>query len=142
MLSTGVSFTTLQAGTGATLNANIAFTADSALILEGTLTMGSDVALTTGMSLTLSESMLAELYGHKPVTLFSGVDNLTLDHVAIADGETLNANGVFSNLNVGYDYSLAFVGGAVNLAAVPEPASATLTLAALVLLCARRRRKA
>lgn len=137
-----LTLTTLQAGTGATLNANIAFTADSALILEGTLTMGSDVALTTGMSLTLSESMLAELYGHKAVTLFSGVDNLTLDHVAIADGETLNANGVFSNLNVGYDYSLAFVGGAVNLAAVPEPASASLTLAALVLLCARRRRKA
>lgn len=132
---------TLQAGAGATLNANIAFTADSALILEGSLTMGSDVALTTGMSLTLSESMLADLYGYKAVTLFTGVDNLTLDTVTMADGEALNANGVFSNLDTRYDYNLAYVGGMVSLAAIPEPATSTLSLLSLAALAARRRRK-
>lgn len=137
-----LTLSTLQAGAGSTLNANIAFTADSALILEGALTMGSDVALATGMSLTLSESMLADLYGYKAVTLFSGVDNLTLDNAAVADGETLNASGVFSNLNTGYAYSLAYVGGMVNLALIPEPATATLSLLALAALAARRRRNA
>ena len=136
-----LTLTTLQAGAGATLNANIAFTADSSLILDGTLTMGSDVALATGMSLTLSESMLADLYGYNAVTLFTGVDNLTLDNVTMADGETLNANGVFSNLDAGYDYKLAYVGGLVSLAVIPEPATATLSLLALAALAARRRRK-
>lgn len=136
-----LTLTTLQAGAGATLNANISFTADSSLILDGTLTMGSDVALATGMSLTLSESMLADLYGYNAVTLFTGVDNLTLDNVTMADGETLNANGVFSNLDTRYDYSLAYVGGMVSLAAIPEPATATLSLLALAALAARRRRK-
>lgn len=133
--------TTLQAGAGATLNANIAFTADSSLILDGSLTMGSDVALATGMSLTLSESMLADLYGYQPVTLFSGVDNLTLDNEAIVDGTIMNVNGVFSNLDTGYDYNLAYVGGMVSLAVIPEPTTATLSLLALAAMAARRKRK-
>ena len=136
-----LTLTTLQAGAGAVLNANIAFTADSALILDGSLTMGSDVALATGMSLILSESMLADLYGYQAVTLFTGVDKLTLDATAMADGSVLNVNGVFSNLDTRYDYNLAYVGGQVSLAVIPEPASATLGLAALMMLAARRRRK-
>ena len=136
-----LTLTTLQAGAGAVLNANIAFTADSSLILDGALTMGSDVALATGMSLTLSESMLADLYGHQAVTLFTGVDKLTLDAVDIADGAALNVNGVFSNLDTGYDYNLAYVGGLVNLAVIPEPATATLSLLALAALAARRKRE-
>jgi len=137
-----LTLTTLQAGAGATLNANIAFTADSSLILDGSLTMGSDVALATGMSLTLSESMMADLYGYNAVTLFTGVDKLTLDATDMADGSVLNVNGVFTNLDTRYDYNLAYVGGMVSLAVIPEPASATLGLAALMMLAARRRRKA
>lgn len=136
-----LTLTTLQAGAGAVLNANIAFTADSTLILDGSLTMGSDVALATGMSLTLSESMLADLYGYNAVTLFTGVDKLTLDATDMADGSVLNVNGVFANLDIRYDYNLAYVGGMVSLAVIPEPASATLGLAALMMLCSRRRRK-
>jgi len=136
-----LTLTTLQAGAGATLNANIAFTADSSLILDGALTMGSDVALATGMSLTLSESMLADLYGHQAVTLFTGVDKLTLDAVDIADGAALNVNGMFSNLDTGYDYNLAYVGGMVSLSAIPEPTTATLSLLALAALAARRKRE-
>ena len=70
------------------------------------------------------------------------MDKLTLDATAMADGATLNVNGVFSNLDTRYDYNLAYVGGMVSLAVIPEPASATLGLAALMMLCSRRRRKA
>lgn len=136
-----LTLTTLKAGTGAALNASIAFTAGASLILDGALTMGSDVTLVSGMSLTLSESMLADLYGHKAVTLFTGVDKLTLDNAALADGTTLSINGVFSNLDSGADYTLAYVDGMVRLAVIPEPATATLNLLALAALAARRRRK-
>lgn len=136
-----LTLTTLRAGSGATLNANIVFTADSSLILDGALTMGSDVALTTGMSLTLSDSMLADLYGHKAITLFTGVDILTLDNLATTNGATLNVNGVFSNLDSGYDYTLAYVDGTVSLAVIPEPATAALSLLALATLAIRRKRK-
>lgn len=132
--------TTLEVGTGATLNANLVFAAGSVLIMEDYLAMGSDVALTTGMSLTLSDSMLQELYGANGVTLFTGVDKLTLDGTEIIDGSSLSANGVFSNLDSGYDYGLSYSNGAVSLQAIPEPATATLSLAALALLTLRRRR--
>ena len=103
--------------------------------------MGSDVALVSGMSLTLSESMLADLYGHKAVTLFTGVDKLTLDNADLADGTTLSINGVFSNLDSGADYTLTYIDGMVRLAVIPEPATATLNLLALAALATRRRRK-
>lgn len=133
-----LTLTTLKAGTGAALNASIAFTAEASLILDGALTMGSDVALVSGMSLTLSESMLADLYGHKAVTLFTGVDKLTLDNADLADGTTLSINGVFST---GSDYTLTYIDGMVRLAIIPEPATATLNLLALAALATRRRRK-
>ena len=136
-----LTLTTLKAGTGAALNASIAFTAGASLILNGALTMGSDVALVSGMSLTLSESMLADLYGHKAVTLFTGVEKLTLDSADLADGTTLSINGVFSNLDSGADYTLAYVDSMVRLAVIPEPATATLNLLALAALATRRRRK-
>lgn len=136
-----LTLTTLKAGTGAALNASIAFTAGASLILDGALTMGSDVALVSGMSLTLSESMLADLYGYKAVTLFTGVDKLTLDNADLADGTTLSINGVFSNLDSGSDYTLTYIDGMVRLAVIPEPATATLNLLALAALATRRRRK-
>ena len=131
----------LEVGIGATLNANLAFSSSSELILNGTLTMGSEVDLATGMTLTLSESMLEQLYGLQAVTLFSGVDTLTLDGNVMAADSTMNVNDVFSNLNQGYDYTMAYVGGNVNLFIVPEPATTTLSLAALAFLAARRRRR-
>lgn len=136
-----LTLTTLKAGTGAALNASIAFTAGASLILDGALTMGSDVALVSGMSLTLSESMLADLYGHKTVTLFTGVDKLTLDNADLSDGTTHSINGVFSNLDSGADYTLTYIDGMVRLAVIPEPATATLNLLALAALATRRRRK-
>ena len=74
------------------------------------------------------------------VTLFTGVDKLTLDGTEIIDGSSHSANGIFSNLDTGYDYGLSYSNGAVSLQAIPEPATATLSLAALALLTLRRRR--
>lgn len=131
----------LEVGVGATLNANLTFSSSSELILHGTLTMGSDVDLAAGMTLTLSESMLNQLYGQQAVTLFSGVDTLTLDGNVLAADSTLNANEVFANLNQSYNYTIAYVGGSVQLFIIPEPATATLSLAALAFLATRRRRR-
>ena len=131
---------TLEVGSGATLNANLVFTEGSVLIMEDCLAMGSDVALTSGMSLTLSDSMLQELYGANGATLFTGVDTLTLDGEEIADGSKISADGVFSNLDTSYNYSLSYANETVRLQAIPEPATATLSLAALALLAMRRRR--
>lgn len=135
-----LSVSILEAGEGATLNANLVFNASSELILGGALTMGSDVNLATGMTLTLSDAMLEQLYGLQAVTLFSGVDTLTLDGNEIATNSEISVNGVFSNLEASFDYTMAYVGGNVNLFIIPEPATSTLSLAALAFLAARRRR--
>jgi hypothetical protein len=135
-----LSVSILEAGVGASLNANLVFNASSELILGGTLTMGSDVNLATGMTLTLSDAMLEQLYGLQAVTLFSGVDTLTLDGNEIATNSEISVNGVFSNLEASFDYTMAYVGGNVNLFIIPEPATTTLSLAALAFLAARRRR--
>ena len=133
--------TTLQVGTGATLNANLVFNNDSVLILNDSLTMGSDVALASGMSLTLSDAMLNELYGMNEVALFTGVDKLTLDGQELADGIRISANSIFSNLDPAWDFNLSFSGRTVSIYAVPEPATATLSLLALAGLAMRRRRR-
>ena len=140
-LESTLNITTLEAGVGATLNANLVFGADSVLNLKGTLNMGSDVALASGMELNLYDSMLAQLYGYKDIVLFNGVDNLTLDGQQLVDGDVVNVNGVFENLDLAYDYTLSYNNGVVSIKAIPEPATATLSLLALAGLAARRRRR-
>ena len=140
---TTITVGTLTAGTGATLNANLVFTAGSTLALSGTLTMGSDVALQSGMALELSDALLEALYGGTAIDIFTGVDALTLDGEQITDGYSGNADGVFSGLSQDYTYTMAFNNGVVSLSAgmVPEPTTATLSLLALATLAARRRRR-
>lgn len=133
--------TLLEVGKGATLNANLVFNNNSVLILNDSLTMGSDVALFSGMSLTLSDAMLNELYGMNEVALFTGVDKLTLDGQELADGIRISANSIFSNLDPEWDFNLSFSGGTVSIYAIPEPATATLSLLALAGLAMRRRRR-
>lgn len=140
---TTITVGTLTAGTGATLNANLVFTAGSTLALSGTLTMGSDVALQSGMALELSDALLEALYGGSAIDIFTGVDALTLDGEEITEGYSGNADGVFSGLSQDYTYTMAFNNGVVSLSAgmVPEPTTATLSLLALATLAARRRRR-
>ena len=127
----------LQVGTGATLNANLVFQSNSVLTLDGTLTMGSDVTLSSGMALTLSDAMLQSLYSGGQVELFTGVDKLIIDGETLAAGATTIAT--FACMGEQQTYMVRYSDGAVALV-IPEPATTTLSLAALALLCLRRRR--
>ena len=98
-------------------------------------------ALASGMSLTLSDTMLNNLYGMNEVALFAGVDKLTLDGQELADGTTISANSIFSNLDPERNVNLSFSSGTVSIYAIPEPATATLSLLALAGLAMRRRRR-
>ncbi len=140
---TTISVGTLTAGTGATLNANLKFSADSTLNLAGSLAMGSSVELASGMTLGLSPEMLEKLYSGVSLELFTGVDSLKLDGEDITAGTTLPADDIFSGLSADYTYEMGFNGGVVSLSAtmVPEPTTATLSLLALAALAARRRRR-
>lgn len=140
---TTISVGTLTAGTGATLNANLKFSADSTLNLAGSLAMGSSVELATGMTLGLSPEMLEKLYSGVSLELFTGVDSLKLDGETITAGTTLPADDIFSGLSADYTYEMGFNGGVISLSAtmVPEPTTATLSLLALAALAARRRRR-
>ena len=131
---------TLSVGKGATLNANVEFTADSSLSLGGTLTMGSELALASGMSLSLSNDLLKQLYSGEEISLFTGVDALSIDGKALAAGTYMEATDIFTGLSDEYTYYMSYDGSKVNLS-IPEPATATLSLLALAALAARRRRK-
>lgn len=132
---------TLEAHTSVTLNAHLVFDASSVLILDDTLHTNSDINLASGMGLTLSETMFTLLYGMQSVVLFDGVTNLALDGQALVDGEMLKANGVFANLDNGYNYGLSYVGSMVTLQVIPEPTTTVFSLAALSLFAGRRRRR-
>ena len=131
----------LTTGTGATLNANIIFTEGSILTMNGSLAMGSSIILSTGMSLTLSDTMLNDLYSGSAVNLFTGVDSLTLNGINIDYGTILTEN-IFTGLSNDFSYNLCYAAdGTVSLSTIPEPTTATLSLLALASLAARRRRR-
>ncbi len=135
-----LTLTTLTVGKGATLNANIVLGAGSTLRLEDCLTMGSTVSLTSGMTIDLSEELLALMYRYEAIEIFSSVDALTIDGNNIAPDSitqvSFNVDNNLQNFNVGYSNV-----GTVSITLIPEPATATLSLLALVALAARRRRK-
>ena len=131
---------TLEAHTGVTLNANLVFDTSSVLILDDTLHTNSEINLARGMGLTLSDAMLTQLYGLQNIVLFEGVTNLELDGQALVDGEMLNVNGVFANLDNAYNYGLSYVGSMVTLQVIPEPTTTAFSLVVLALLAGRRRR--
>lgn len=130
----------LEVGQGAALNANISFAEGAELSMGGTLTLGSAVSLAGKMCLNLSEEMQQELLSNGRVTLFSGVDALSLGGESLASGSVWNASRVFDNLAPEADYQLSFSQGELSLALVPEPATASLGLLALAALALRRRR--
>ncbi len=133
----------MTVGAGAGLNANLVFTADSTLSMMGALAMGSTVALSSDMTLKFSEEMYSTLNAGKALTLFTGVDTLSLDGKTILAGADVNVTGLFQGLDLESEYILGWSNsGEVYLTnmSVPEPTTATLTLMALAALASRRRR--
>ncbi|MCI7699185.1 MAG: hypothetical protein MSQ05_07335 [Akkermansia sp.] len=155
-----VSVTTLKVtsseGSAAKLYANLNLSKGGTLTLNGTLTMGNMLTqvstLTLGSGITLSGSLLDSwMDKSNALTLFSGVDGLTVNGASVAAGETngVKASDVFGDS--WSNYSLFMTGGTnnkdynvqlVQTSDTPEPTTATLSLLALMGLAARRRRKA
>ncbi len=123
---------------GATLDMDGTVTIDGALNITGALTMGDKLS-----------SMLAEMSSWETpeLVLFTGVSSFNGD--AVATEAELASNyftGASGNMYVEYRVDDTNNVGSIviinRMDAVPEPASATLSLAALMMLCARRRRRA
>ncbi|MDD6814175.1 MAG: PEP-CTERM sorting domain-containing protein [Akkermansia muciniphila] len=141
---------TVRGTSTSTLYANLELKANGTLKLDSALAMGS--TLTLGSGITLSGSLLDSWMDRSnALTLFSGVDGLTVNGVSVAAGETngVKASDVFGDS--WSNYSLVMTGGTnnkdynvqlVQTSDVPEPTTATLSLLALMGLAARRRRKA
>ena len=136
----------LTIASGAKLNADLQLI-NTTLTFNGTLTMGSDLTLSSGNE--LAGSLYDSWDKKSDLTLFTGVDNLYIgSDEAVADKE-YEASSVFSNIGDGY--SLKMLSGTAGNYSVmlvqssnptPEPTTATLSLLALMGLAARRRRKA
>ena len=137
-------------GKGAVLNANLTLASGSSLsVAEGGLAMGSTLSLSTGI--TLDDTTLNRVYSlntGESLALFTGVDGLKLgetSYASISADDGILASPYFTNINSD-QYRLTYTGTdngtlAILSAAVPEPATATLSLLALAALAARRRRK-
>ena len=113
-------------------------TIDGALNITGALTMGDKLS-----------ALLAEMssWETSELVLFTGVSSFNGD--AVATEAELASNyftGASGNMYVEYRVDDTNNVGSIviinRMDAVPEPASATLSLAALMMLCARRRRRA
>ena len=146
----------LNAASNAVLNANLTMATGSTLkVAEGGLTLGCTLTLQEGIN--LGDEQLETLHATGALTLFTGVDAITLASADITNStEAITlAQGIdagrFFNLATATSvtaptpsyvivYSGASNGGVVSLTVVPEPATATLSLLALAALAARRRR--
>ncbi|MBR2145763.1 MAG: PEP-CTERM sorting domain-containing protein, partial [Akkermansia sp.] len=152
---------------GATLNADLVLASGATVKLGGTMTLSGALELQTG--LTLSGTVLDIVEGlaeGESYTLFTGVESLdlkesvtlfnmrslaaqtveTLSYGPLMDEGQVAAADYFRNLTDNSGLVLYYDSGnqAVSIMqtqAVPEPATATLSLLALAALAARRRRK-
>ena len=122
---------------GATLDMDGTVSIDGALNITGALTMGDKLS-----------AMLAEMSSWETpeLVLFTGVSSF--NGAAVATEAELASNyftGASGNMYVEYRVDDTNNVGSIviinRMDAVPEPASATLSLAALMMLCARRRRR-
>ncbi|MBR5330744.1 MAG: autotransporter-associated beta strand repeat-containing protein [Akkermansia sp.] len=157
-----------QFESGATLNADLTLATGATVKLGGEdFTLNGALTLQTG--LTLGGNALEAVKGlavGESYTLFSGVTNLQLGQAvtlnnmrslsrqttdatayeALVEDTTVEASKYFANLSgyTGLVLSYNSTDGSVSItqtAAIPEPATTTLSLLALSALAARRRRK-
>ena len=142
---------------GATINAAVVDLSDAssvsfdvasdAIALNGALTMRSTEAFVAALG-----DSLAGLTAGEMLTVFTGVSSFTVGDVTYSaesenqlagvDLSTWSSDVAVGQYTMTYDTS-ANVGSIVITVGevIPEPASATLSLAALMMLCARRRRR-
>ena len=157
-------------GSGATLNADMVLQSGAVVDMGGTVTLDGVLTLQAGLTLDGAVlDAVQGLEVGESYTLFTGVNGLNVQSLqqavtlynmrslaeqtndavsysALMDGGHVAAADYFSNLsgNAGLELSYNGTAGTVtitNTQAVPEPATATLSLLALAGLCARRRRK-
>ena len=139
---------------GAVINGNLGLStatdvsfdvASGAIALNGALTMSSTEAFVAALG-----DSLAGLTAGDILTVFTGLASFTIGNVTSADFTSADLS-TWSNSDAvaAGQYTVEYqvnnnVGSIViinRMDAVPEPASATLSLAALMMLCARRRRR-
>ena len=113
-----------------------------AVVLTGALTFSGQVTLGNNLQMIMAEM---KNWGDKLV-LFTGLSDVILPTVTAGDLDSalVLASSVFSNVqneNLYVNYQEIGDVGSLMVINIPEPASATLSLTALMLLCARRRRK-
>lgn len=133
-------------GSGSVLNANLVMAEGSMLNLAGnSLKLGSSLTL-GGVALDdTTVNLVKSLTVGSSLTLFTGVDELIIGSDSWTGAMTTEASAAFSNAALD-GYQLVYDGAtsgkvSITTAAVPEPATTTLSLLALAALAARRRRK-
>ncbi len=138
------------------LEGSLTLFSGSELCLAGELTL--DGALRLGTGLTLSGDMLEmvnQLQAGQSLTLMVGLDSMAVQssgllksatYTDVVSGQILQASHYFSNLGADSGLVLVYdeVVGSLSMSkglAIPEPATATLSLLSLAGLVVRRRRK-
>ena len=139
---------------GGELNANLTMADNSTLQMDAAVSMGG-AALTLGSNISLTGALATEIKSittnSQQVVLFTGVNSLSLSgttydpsarvsYTPVEISSIFNIEGAApeSEVKLYFDNGTIYAG---LTAAVPEPATATLSLLALAGLCARRRRK-
>ena len=139
---------------GGELNANLTMADNSTLQMDAAVSMGG-AALTLGSNISLTGALATEIKSittnSQQVVLFTGVNSLSLNgttydpsarvaYTPVEISSIFNIEGAApeSEVKLYFDNGTIYAG---LTAAVPEPATATLSLLALAGLCARRRRK-
>ncbi len=143
---------TADFGMGVTLNADLVMKSGATLKIAGSVDMGSDVRLETG--LRLDGKLLNEvkvMQAGERIALFTGIDSLYFGDATEASSAFTLLDGVkakdyFANLTDNYfliyDTSAGVGEGTLSIElTVPEPTTTTLSLLALAALAACRRRK-